>query len=166
VWPAEWAVLGVEVDQLVALPDLAPHTAKLGADLVLVDPNGWVVLVDHKTAGKAWAEGKHHPRKNDQASLYTHLARQVWPDAPGHRFVFDIITLPGAKSGPKFERRISDPQPAHEAAVVKKAKDFASLYEIVHVQHGLDLPANPASTLCNPKWCDFFDGCPHGASLD
>jgi hypothetical protein len=162
-WPDTWAVLGVEVDQVV---NMDGHQFKLGADLVLQDPNGWVVLVDHKTAGKAWAEGKADPRKNNQSALYTELARTIWPDAPGHRFVFDVMVLPGKKMGAKFERIVTDPSTLHGQAVVKKALDFVAMYETVHVQMGRDLPANPASTLCNPKWCDFFAGCPHGAALD
>lgn len=164
-WPPEFTVVEVEANHTVTHPDTG-HRFKLGADLVLRDPNGWIVLDDHKTAGKAWAEGKHHPRKQNQASLYTWAARQIWPDAPGVRFVFDIIQFPGKKTEVRFERRISDPTPAHEAAIVKKAIDLVDLYEVVHVQMGRDLPANPASTLCNPKWCDYFDGCPHGALLD
>jgi hypothetical protein len=162
-WPSDWSVLETEASHTVLVDGFE---YKLGADLVLQDPAGYIVLVDHKTAGKAWASNKHEPRKNDQASLYTALARHVWPDAPGHRFVFDIMRYPTKSSGPLFERRISDPDSRHEAAVLKKALDFRAVYEIVHVNNGRDLPANPASTLCNPKWCDFFAGCPFGAALE
>lgn len=165
-WPLDWGVLGVEVHSTVEVPELAPHTAKFGADLVLVDPNGFVVGVDNKTAGKKWSEGKEHPRKNNQSPFYLRLMREVYPGAPGYRFVFDIMTLPSARKGPSFERRISDPQPEHEAAIMKKAADFAAIYDVVHVQMGRDLPANPASTLCNPRWCDWFHTCPHGSMLE
>jgi hypothetical protein len=166
-WPVEFQVVGVEFDRVLTIVHGdVEFEAKLGADLVLQDENGWIVLVDHKTAGRAWDESKHHPRRNNQASMYTALAETVWPDAAGHRFVFDIVTLPGKRKETAFERRISDPTPAHRAAVVKKAADLARLYQVVHVEAGQDLPANPASTLCNPKWCDFWDGCPHGAVLD
>lgn len=164
-WPADWRVLGVEVHGLVADPVVGADL-KFGADLVLRDPNGWIVIDDHKTAGRAWDESKHLPRKNVQAPFYQRLARHLWPEAPGYRFVFSVITYPNAKGVVKFERRISDPQLEHEAAIATKARNFLDMYQLVHVQAGLDLPGNPSSTLCNPKWCDYWQGCPHGAALD
>jgi len=165
-WPADWAVLGVEQSFKFDDPQLGGHTATGTADLVLQDPAEYIVVVDHKTAGKAWDQSKHLPRKQNQSPWYTNYFKKLYPDAPGVRFVFDVMTYGTAKSGPKFERRVSDPTAAHEVATVKKAADFAFLYQTVHVKAGMDLPANPASTLCNPKWCDFFDQCPHGAALE
>lgn len=162
-WPVDWDVIGVEVSETVVI---GAHTFKLGADLVLRDPNGWIVLVDFKTANKAWDQNKHKARKNNQGALYTELAKYVWPGEPGYRFVFDIIQPPNASGICKFDRRICDPSPEHGQAILKKATDLAFLYETVHVKAGMDLPANPASTLCNPKWCDYWGGCPHGAALD
>lgn len=166
VWPHDWTVLGVEVGFAVTDPDLDGHVAKGSADLVLADPTGYVVVDDHKTAGKAWPAGKEHPRKNNQSPWYVHYMRTVYPDAVGYRMCYSIMTYPTVKSGCRFERRISDPGVEHEAAIVKKANDFANLYQEMHVKLGRDLPANPASTLCNPKWCDFFEGCPHGRVLE
>jgi PD-(D/E)XK nuclease superfamily len=164
-WPANFTVIAVEAHGTVDDPQTG-HQSKFGADLILEDPNGWLVLVDHKTGGKMWAADKHHPRKNTQAPWYQRLAKIVYPGYAGYRFVFDIITYPAPKAGVKFERRISDPTPAHEDAVAAKAKAFITVYEEVHVKLGQDLPGNPSSTLCNPKWCDFWAGCPHGAALD
>ncbi len=167
VWPMDWEILGIEVNATFDDPECGPNIqTKLGADLVLRDPNGWIVAVDHKTANKAWDANKATPRKNNQSCSYLRNLRRQYPDAPGYRFVFDIMQYPNTKSGPRFERRISDPEPRHEAAIVKKTHDFAAMYTLVHINQGLDLPANPASTLCNPKWCDFFQGCPFGAALD
>lgn len=168
IWPDDWEVVAVEdrFTRKVAKGGLREITLSGAADLVLRDPNGWIVGVDNKTAGKAWNRGKEHPRKNNQSALYVSLLRSAFPGAPGYRMVFDIMQYPTKTSGPKFERRISDPTRDHEMAIVKKAQDFAFLYDTIHVKAGMDLPANPASTLCNPKWCDFFDGCPYGATLD
>jgi hypothetical protein len=165
-WPHEFTVVETETNMTVHDEHGTPF--KLGADLTLLDSSRYVVLVDHKTANKAWDQNKHHPRKQNQAPLYTWAARQAYAelDIAGVRFVFDIIQFPGVKTPVRFDRRISDPTPAHEAAVVKKAQDLMALYQAVHVELGRDLPANPSSTLCNPKWCDYFDGCPHGAALD
>lgn len=171
-WPADWAVVGVELGFKIVDPDLGtdlnglPHTATGTCDLLLRDPAGWLVVVDHKSAGKMWDLTKHLPRKNNQAAWYTNYFKQEYPDAVGARFVFDIMTYGNAKTGPKFERRVSDPTVLHERAIIKKAADFAYLYDRVHNAGGMDLPANPASTLCNPKWCDYFEQCPHGRILD
>jgi hypothetical protein len=163
-WPLEFGVFATELNVTAVM---GGRRYKLGADLALVDTANYLLLVDHKTAGKAWDQNKHVPRKQNQAPLYTAAARELYGNQfAGVRFVFDIIQFPGAKTPVRFDRRISDPTPAHEAAVVKKAEDLVELYQEVHVRLGRDLPANPASTLCNPKWCDYFDGCPHGAALD
>lgn len=162
-WPLDWKVLGVEMD--VSLPFYGEHTKGGSMDLVLEDPNGYIIGVDHKTAGKMWDRYKHTPRKNLQASWYTGALMEMFPDAPGHRFVFDIITYAG-----KFERRIADATPAHVKAAEDKAIQVVSLYEGMRA-NGMDLPANPASTLCSARYCDFFGTkenpiCPHGAVLD
>lgn len=164
-WPEDWTVLAVELHGNV--PDeYVGAEMKVGADLVLVDPNNWVVGVDFKTAGKAWAQGKEHPRKNVQSPFYNRLLKLLYPGHPGYRFVFDIMKYPNKAGECEFQRRISDPELRHEDAVRENAKKFVHLYQTIHVEEGLDLPANPSSTLCNPKWCDFFEGCPHGKGLD
>lgn len=157
-WPADWTVLAVE--QYFELPFYTAHTRTGTIDLVLQDPAGYVVGVDHKTAGRMWDQHKHKPRKNNQACFYTAALQELYPDAPGHRFVYDIMTYAG-----KFERRISDPQPAHVEATLDKAIQVIALYEGMR-KNGLDLPANPSSTLCSARYCDFWDICPHGAALD
>lgn len=171
-WPKDWTVVAVEFAKYYPTSTLfTPNgdleiETKLGADLIVLDPNGWLWLIDHKTSWKAWDRGKHEPRKQNQAPMYVANARKAFPDVKGYRFVFDIMQYPNTKRGPLFERRVSDPKLIHETAIVKKAEDFAFLYDTVHVKAGMDLPANPASSLCNPKWCDFFQGCPYGAALE
>lgn len=160
----EHEIVAVELNERFTDPTTG-RTFKLGADLV--SRLGTTVrLTDHKTSGKAWPQGKESPRKQNQSALYTWAARQKWDDATRIEFAFDIIMFPGARTPVRFERRITVPTPEHEHAVVNKALDLMNLYETVVVGQGRDLPANPASTLCNPKWCDYWDGCPHGAALD
>lgn len=156
-WPSDWTVLGVEHRFEL---QFGQHVRTGTMDLVLQDPNGWIYGVDHKTAGRMWDQYKHLPRKNSQSSFYVAALRELYPDAPGHRFCFDIMTYAG-----KFERRISDPTPAHCQAVLDKALQVATLVEGMQ-SAGIDLPANPASTLCSPKFCDYWLTCPHGAVLD
>jgi hypothetical protein len=166
-WPTDWTVLAVEHNEWFDDPDVGENVqTKLGCDLVLLDPNDFVVAVDFKTAGKAWPEHKEHPRKNTQAPFYMRNLRRAFPGHAGYRFVFDIVTYGGPRSAPKFERRISDPTPLHEEAVRIRARNFVFAYETVHVKAGMDMPANPASNLCSPKFCDYFDGCPFGTALE
>tara|TARA_R110002074_G_scaffold24744_2_gene73736 strand:- start:1123 stop:1992 length:870 start_codon:yes stop_codon:yes gene_type:complete len=153
-----FGVLGTEMS--FNLPFFDKHTSNGSMDLTLVDHLGWIVGVDFKTAGRMWPKGKEHPRKQNQAPWYVRALQELYPDAPGYRFVFDIITLKG-----KFERRIADPSQGHIDAVERKAIQVVSLYEGMRAS-GLDLPANPANTLCNPKWCDHWDVCEYGAALD
>lgn len=157
-WPPEFEVVDIEIP--FELP-AGPHTLKSGGiDLVLRDPVGYIIGDDHKTAGKMWDQYKHTPRKNNQASLYTHALKALYPDAIGYRFVFSVMTYRGV-----FARRISDPRPDHINAVLAKVGQVASLYEGMRA-NGLELPANPSSNLCSPKYCDFWDVCPHGRALD
>jgi hypothetical protein len=158
VWPEDWQVLGVELG--FSLPFWGEHTRNGSIDLVLMDPVGYVVGVDDKTAGKRWNDGKHTPRRNAQASWYVTALQYLFPDAMGYRFVFDIMTYKGV-----FERRVSDPQPEHQAATDRRAIEVVTLYEGMRAG-GMDLPANPASTLCSPRYCDHWDVCPYGAVLD
>jgi hypothetical protein len=162
--PLDHQILAVELNEVVTDPE-SGRSFKLGCDVASLAPDGYVDITDHKTGGKAWAANKHDPRKQNQSPLYTWAARRFF-GAERTRFVFDIITLPGARTPIKFDRRVTEPTPAHEAAVVAKAVDLMELFETMHVGLGRDLPANPASTLCSPKWCDYWDGCPHGAALD
>lgn len=163
VWPLDWPVIEIEARHIV---DMGGFELSFACDLVLMDPNGYIVAVDNKTSGKAWQQGKEHPRKNHQASLYVAGLQRIYPDAPGHRFIFDIMTYPGKKTPARFERRISDPGPEHIDAAVRRAREFAMLWDKWHIQGGMDLPANPASTLCSPAYCDHFEGCPFGAALE
>lgn len=153
-----FGVLGTELS--FNLPFFDKHTSNGSMDLTLVDEHGWIIGVDFKTAGRMWPKGKEHPRKQNQAPWYVRSLKELFPNAPGYRFVFDIMTIKG-----KFERRIADPSDAHIDAVERKAIQVVSLYEGMRGA-GLDLPANPANTLCNPKWCDHWDVCEYGAALD
>jgi hypothetical protein len=158
-WPAEFEVVGVEhsftfADEIMGMP---MHGTM---DLVLRDPSGYIVIVDHKTCARMWDQSKHKPRKQNQPGFYVHAARKLWPDAAGYRFVYDICSYKG-----DFERRISDPSPAHEHAVMEKAEQFIVLYKGLRA-NGMDLPVNPSSNLCSPSFCDYWSICPQGAALD
>lgn len=158
IYPDDWKVLGVEVP--FELPFAYGDTRNGSMDLALLAPDGGVVLDDQKTTGKGWNQGKESPRKTHQAPWYVSAAKQLWPDAPYYRFVFSIMTYKG-----KFERRISDPEPRHEAAADQLLFDYVSLYKVAKA-NGLDLPANPSSNLCSPEYCDWWDICPFGHALD
>jgi hypothetical protein len=135
------------------------HTRSGTMDLVLIDPFGAVIGVDHKTAGRMWPAGKEHPRKNNQASWYVGALKEMFPQAPAYRFCFDVMTYAG-----KFDRRVVEPSDDHIKAVEAKATQVATLYSWARAG-GLDLPANPGSNLCSDKYCDFWTLCPHGEVL-
>lgn len=158
VWPPEWTYLAVE--RGFSLPFFNEHTRNGSIDLILMDPYGYIIGDDQKTTGKGWASHKEHPRKNIQAPWYKTALESMYPDAPGHRFVFSIMTYKG-----KFERRISDPEPRHQEAADHLLQDVVNMY-VVAKANGMDMPANPQSTLCSPEYCDWFDICPHGSSLE
>jgi len=158
VWPAEWKILAVE--QSFSLPLFGSHTRNGSIDLVGVDPDGWVFGDDHKTAGKAWPYNKHHARKSNQAPWYVRALQELYPDAPGYRFFYSIMTYGG-----KFDRREVRVEAGHIEAIDAKALQVVTIYEGMR-SAGMELPANPASNLCSPKYCDYFDVCPYGAALD
>jgi len=161
VWKQEdgWTVLATE--QGFSLPLWNGHTQNGSIDLVIQGPDGEIVGEDHKTAGKnKWPYNKHHARKQNQAPWYVDALSQLYPDAPGYRFFFDIMTHKGV-----FERRETTVNPEHIEGVRTKALQVVTLYEGMR-SAGLDLPANPASNLCSPDYCDHWDVCPYGQVLD
>lgn len=159
-----WTVLAVESDwrtpdaELVT-PDGEMVERVVKCDLVLQSPEGWVYGVDHKSASKMWDRYKHLPRVNNQAPFYMPGIQAQHPDAPGHGFMFDIMTLAG-----KFERRISPVELRHVEATNAKARQVLSLISLI--ESGMEMPANTSGNLCKPAYCDWFDVCPHGAALE
>lgn len=157
VWPDEYRRIGTE---LSFSQDWRPgHTRNGSIDLTL-ESEGWIIGVDFKTAGKMWPRGKEHHRKQNQSNWYTAALMEMFPGAAGYRFVFEIMTYAG-----KFDRRIADVTPESIAAFDRKAEQVVGLYTGMRAA-GMDLPANPASTLCNSKWCDHFDICEFGSILE
>lgn len=160
IWnPLVWDILGVEVSFNRPLWD-GIKRARGSVDLIVQNKvDGWIVIEDHKTAGKKWPQNKNTARKSNQAPWYVRAMQDLFPDAPGIRFTYGIMTYGGV-----FERREVHVTEAHIAAVEAKALQVATLYDGMR-SAGLDLPTNSGSNLCNPKWCDHWDICPHGGLL-
>lgn len=155
----DWEVLGVEWN--FRLPFYGEHERSGQMDLVLRDPDsGWIFGVDHKTADKSWPDKKSTPRANNQGPFYTGVLKEVYPDAPGWGFVFDVMTYRG-----RFHRYVTYPTEQHVQLVTDKALSVIAMYTGMR-SAGMDLPANPASNLCSPQYCDFYDICPHGRSAE
>lgn len=161
VWKKDdgWEVLAVE--QGFSFPLWGDHTANGSIDLVLRGPDGEIAGEDHKTAGKnKWPYNKHHARKQNQSPWYVMALQGLYPNEPGYRFFYDIMTHKGV-----FERRETIVTDEHCSAVRDKALQVVTLYEGLRGV-GLDLPANPSSNLCSPDYCDHWDICPYGQALD
>jgi len=159
--------IGVEVDIHADLP--RPGFVLKGTVDRAIDVQGTELgeelqldhlLVDYKTARRAWPKGKEHPRKNVQGSWYVHWWRYLWSMQNGGEilrtgFAFDIMTHKG-----KHEVRYVKPTDAQVAAVLSKAASYVSLIE----NDGPWLP-NTDSFLCSAKWCDHWNRCEYGAAI-
>jgi hypothetical protein len=130
------------------------HLAHGTIDLVLEDPNGWTVLVDHKTAGKKWPKGKEDPRKNIQAPWYVYWWSTL-NETDKVYFAFDVMTYGGT-----FERRPVYPTLKDQELVLAKAKFYAGILSTLGPD---DLAGNTSSALCSERYCDSWAACPHGA---
>jgi hypothetical protein len=158
-WPSSYKVLGVEQEFWLPMKD--GWVWKGSIDLILLGPDGWHYIVDHKTAGKPWKKGKHSARNTNQPALYIWIWKQLWAlthdgEVPNVQFVFDIMTLDG-----QFERRPA-PRSTNEIRLMfDKAHDLATL-----VDQGGPFPPNQSSFLCHHKYCDFWAICPYGESFE
>lgn len=159
VWPEDWDVLGVE--QFFELPWTGRHTRGGSIDLILHHPGtDTVVGDDQKTAGRRWPTGKEKPRKNAQASWYSWAIRELFPDHQYYLSTFSVVTYKG-----QFERRESNPNETHINTAAVLLHETVASYEVLRA-NGMDMPANPSSTLCSPEYCDYFSICPFGSVVD
>ena len=158
-WPERYLVLGVE--RFFDLPWTGELSRGGSIDLIMLDQDhDQVIGEDHKTAGRAWSKGKEHPRKNLQAPWYSWAIRELYPDHKSYLSSFSIMTYAG-----KFERRASVVDEKHINAAAQALFETAAQYQVTRA-NGLDMPANPSSTLCSPEYCDYFNICPHGAAIE
>lgn len=170
-WPvghrSDWEVLAVEETLLLPLTEEVNAAGRPAngwvmkgtLDLVLRDPHGWHVIVDHKTAKKKWRKDKHTTRKTNQPAWYSHWWPRAWAaehggELPNVHFVFDVMTYDG-----DFERRPAPVRPIDIDVVTGKAELLSRLVE----NDGPWLP-NTDSFLCSERYCDHWERCPFGAA--
>ena len=149
----EWHVIGVEDRFKLPLWDGWQATGTI--DLVLVHENGdRFKIEDHKTGKKKWRAGKGSPRKSNQIPWYSMATQQLYGRLP-EEFSYGIMTY-----GCDFERRVYEVRQADVEATAAKAKMYTALLD-----SGMELPGNTSATLCDERWCDYWDACPFGRAL-
>lgn len=155
-WPYDYEVLAVEWRFDLDVPNTDLKISGT-ADLVLRDSTGKIVIADHKTSGKGWQKNKETPRQKEQAPFYLY----AWFLQHGElgSFAYDVMTYEG-----KFDRRFVYPTTAEIMATVKKAEILSPIVELAKT--GVELPGNTSHFLCGSKWCDHWDRCPFGASMN
>ncbi len=135
-------------------------------DAVYRVPDYGVVIVDYKTAGRAWAhqkdghgKGDGDPRKLPSAAYYA----EGWLRATGEEVdwvAFDVMTVAG-----KFERVWVDVKAEIRKTFIDRWVETSNMIEMFRAMD-MDMPTNPSSILCSPKWCSFWTYCPMGEGLD
>lgn len=153
VWPSLYEVVAVE--QRLTLPFYDTGWARSAAiDLVLSDEPGTYTLVDNKTTKKAWNKQKGRPT-NPQAAWYIAAWRE-WSGAYNVEFVYDIMGHDGS-----FERRYAPRTDRQIEATDERAREVAKL-----IDQGGPFPPNPDSFLCSEPYCDYWEVCPYGRTLN
>lgn len=153
--PESYEVIGVEQEWFLPLHD--DWSIKGSIDLVLRDRStDEVILVDHKTAGRAWAKDKHLPHKQVQAPVYCWAWWRLTGTIPAF-MAFDVITYKGV-----FDRRECHVESRHMEAVLSKAIGLGYLYDNVPFPY---LPGNTSHALCSALYCDHWSECVFGAAL-
>jgi len=153
-WPDEYRVVAVE--QPFTLDWIEGWKRHGTIDLLLQNLNtGWYYLVDHKTSTKRWSAKKSTAAASSQAAWYLDVYREIL-GTHEVSFVYDVMTHAG-----RFDRI-----PAHrtepQIALTKvRAIQVADLIE----RNGPFLP-NPSSNLCSETYCDFYQECPYGQTLN
>lgn len=158
-WPmTQYKVLGVEQPFLLPWPEVPGWHRAGSIDLILQDTHtgtGMIIGVDHKTAKKKWAKNKGTASNSPQAAFYVRAIREMY-DAPEVAFVYDVMGFDGT-----FERR-----PAYRSDQVVEVthQKMAMLAELI--DKGGPFPPSPDSFLCSKSYCDYWDECPFGATLN
>jgi len=163
--PDVFEIIGVEVEGLLprthleGLPETWTITIQL--DLVLGEPvSGRHLLVDHKTSRRKWADTKRLPHKTLQPSWYLPWWVMLWTIHCGEiidaAFYFDVMQHQGFKFN-----RYPAPVTPHSVQV---ARDVAVQYANA-LESGRPLTVSPEHTLCDARWCDYFNECRGGAAL-
>lgn len=134
-------------------------------DLIMVGPDGWIYIVDHKTGGSKWREGKEKARQTPQPIWYTEAVLQWWHDTYGEdrpsTFYFDI-TYQSMKTGKVgFDRRVATWSQHQQEMVHHKAEGYARL-----VDAGGPFFPNQQHYLCHHEYCDHWSICPYGEEFN
>jgi len=150
-------VFGVEYD--VESEWFGKYTIAGRLDLVLRTNPGSFLIVDHKSAGKAWGPDKHKPRYAMQAPWYSYWLK-VQLEKQGEvvdsiRFCYDVMTRAG-----KFSRKMADPTEDEIQLTLERARQYVSMLDL-----NIELPVSTESFLCSQKYCEYWEICPFGSRM-
>lgn len=171
MWLAEDGSVTVDTVEVRVLTEMgSPHHQMHGyidAVFRLIDEP---ILVDYKSAGRAWGSPKVYedkesgrlmgdPRKLIQAPLYA----EAYERSTGERVnwvVFDVMTKAG-----RFQRVWVDVSPERRQPFITRWQLVSQAIHL-HQSAGVPMAPNPGSFLCSPKWCSYWDICPMGEPLE
>ncbi len=166
-WKEDHQLLGIEWN--FDLPWINGWRAGGTLDLLLMDSNGWIVMVDYKGPRLKRKAGWERVRNTPQMAWYKHWLtewwRQIYPlDNGGEmrpiRHIYDVVSWGTEISYRQFQPLVSEYE---EAWVLQMAERYARLVD--QGPNGLFIP-NTNTHLCHHKWCDYFAVCEAGERLN
>ena len=151
-WPDDYQVVAVEQPFEV---EWKPGWYRRGVIDLVTRKDGYDFVIDHKTAKRKWAANKSDASATPQAAWY----QSAWTEISGAtnvEFVYDLMAADGT-----FERRTATRTPGQIQATIARADLLTQLID----KGGPYLP-NPSSFLCSENYCDYWNLCPYGKTLN
>lgn len=138
-------------------------------DLLLMDANGWLVLMDYKFPRNKKRPGWERVRNTPQMAWYKHWLTHWWteqyPDDNGGdmrpmRLVYEVTSWGTGLDYRQFQPHVTAYE---EQFVLRQAHRYADL-----IEQGPDAAYIPSTNhhLCDHRWCDYYLVCEAGERLN